>query len=56
MSLTTKRKQIWVDPSFVDTFLKKHKQELKEITGGKKKKVSDVEATRYINQKYSFKL
>jgi len=53
--MTQKRKQIWVDPTF-EKFVKIHKEELKEITGGKKKKVSDVEATRYITKKYSFKL
>ena len=53
--MTQKRKQIWVDPSF-EKFLKLHKEELKDITGGKVKKVSDVEVTRYISRKYSFKL
>ena len=49
-----RRKQIWVDPSF-EKFIKQHKLELKEITHSKKK-VSDVEASRYIAKKYSFKL
>lgn len=53
--MSLKRKQIWVDPIF-DKFLQNHKKELKEITGHKRTKVSDVEATRYITKKYSFKI
>jgi len=49
----SKRKQIWIDLSF-EKFIKQHKDELKEIKGGKKKKVSDVEATRYIAKKYTY--